>query len=91
MQPPSPAAKASRRRRSPRSRPSPGAQSEPEHPPSAADCEPSAGDGRAVTPVEDLAAELRAAEEVAAEQVEAVLTAVLDRLGSAHHRPFSRS
>jgi hypothetical protein len=27
---------------------------------------------------------------VAAEQVEAVLTGVLDRLGAAHHRPFSR-
>jgi len=39
----------------------------------------------------DLAAELRAAEEVAAEEVEAVLTGVLDRLGAAHHRPFSRS
>jgi hypothetical protein len=39
----------------------------------------------------DLAAELRAAEETAAEQVAAVLTAVLDSLGSAHHRPFSRS
>ncbi len=38
-----------------------------------------------------LAAELAAAEEVAAEQVEAVLTGVLDRLGAAHHRPFSRS
>ncbi len=48
-------------------------------------------DAPEVVPVEDLAAELRAAEEVAAEQVEAVLTAVLDRLGSAHHRPFSRS
>ncbi len=34
----------------------------------------------------DLAAELRAAEEV-----KAVLTAVLDRLGAAHHRPFSRA
>jgi hypothetical protein len=32
-----------------------------------------------------------AAEEVTAEQVEAVLTGVLDRLGAAHHRPFSRS
>jgi pilus assembly protein FimV len=39
----------------------------------------------------DIAAEVRAAEEVAAEQVTAVLTGVLDRLGSAHHRPFSRS
>lgn len=35
----------------------------------------------------DLAAELRAAEE----EVTAMLTAVLDRLGAAHHRPFSRS
>jgi hypothetical protein len=39
----------------------------------------------------DIAAELKAAEEVAAEQVTAVLTAVLDRLGAAHHRPFSRA
>jgi hypothetical protein len=39
----------------------------------------------------DLAAELLAAEEVAEEEVTAVLTAVLDRLGAAHHRPFSRS
>jgi hypothetical protein len=38
-----------------------------------------------------LAGELAAAEEVTAEQVHAVLTGVLDRLGSAHHRPFSRS
>jgi hypothetical protein len=40
----------------------------------------------------DIAAELKAAEEkVAAEEVTAVLTAVLDRLGAAHHRPFSRA
>ncbi len=39
----------------------------------------------------EIAAELAAAEEVAAEQVTAVLTSVLDRLGAAHHRPFSRS
>jgi hypothetical protein len=32
-----------------------------------------------------------ATEGVTAEQVEAVLTGVLDRLGAAHHRPFSRS
>lgn len=38
----------------------------------------------------DIAAELRAAEEVAAEEVTALLTAMLDRLGAAHHRPFSR-
>jgi hypothetical protein len=42
-------------------------------------------------PPEDLSAELRAAEEVAAEHVTALLTTVLDRLGAAHHRPFSRS
>jgi DNA-binding protein YbaB len=42
-------------------------------------------------PLPDIAAEIRAAEEVAAEQVTAVLTGVLDRLGAAHHRPFSRS
>jgi hypothetical protein len=39
----------------------------------------------------DAAAELASAEEIAAEQVAAVLTGVLDRLGAAHHRPFSRS
>jgi hypothetical protein len=40
---------------------------------------------------EGIAAELRAAEEIADAQVTAVLTSVLDRLGAAHHRPFSRS
>jgi hypothetical protein len=46
----------------------------------------------AAEPVEqDLAAELKAAEETAAEEVKAVLTGVLDRLGAAHHRPFSRA
>jgi hypothetical protein len=39
----------------------------------------------------DLAAELRAAEEAAEEEITAVLTGVLDRLGAAHHRPFSRA
>lgn len=39
----------------------------------------------------DLAAELQAAEEAAVGEVTALLTAVLDRLGAAHHRPFSRS
>jgi hypothetical protein len=39
----------------------------------------------------DISAELLAAEEVATEEVTAVLTAVLDRLGAAHHRPFSRA
>jgi len=39
----------------------------------------------------DLSAELKAAEEATVEQVTAVLTGMLDRLGAAHHRPFSRS
>jgi hypothetical protein len=42
--------------------------------------------------IKDIAAELKATEEeVAVEEVTAVLTAVLDRLGAAHHRPFSRA
>jgi hypothetical protein len=41
--------------------------------------------------IPDISAELRTAEEVAAEQVRAVLTSMLDRLGAAHHRPFSRA
>jgi hypothetical protein len=59
---------------------------------------PSSPDPVAEEPVEPVAAEppnlsadLKAAEEVAAEEVTAVLTATLDRLGAAHHRPFSRS
>jgi hypothetical protein len=40
---------------------------------------------------EGISAELRAAEESTDDQVTAVLTSVLDRLGAAHHRPFSRS
>jgi hypothetical protein len=44
----------------------------------------------ATTPGE-LAAELQAAEDEATEEMTAVLTAALDSLGSAHHRPFSRS
>jgi hypothetical protein len=39
----------------------------------------------------DLSTALQAAEEVAADEVTAVLTATLDRLGAAHHRPFSRA
>lgn len=38
----------------------------------------------------DLAAELAAMEQAMVEQDTALLTAVLDRLGAAHHRPFSR-
>jgi nicotinate-nucleotide--dimethylbenzimidazole phosphoribosyltransferase len=39
----------------------------------------------------DVSADIRQAEEVAAEEVTAVLSGVLDRLGAAHHRPFSRA
>jgi hypothetical protein len=39
----------------------------------------------------DISADVKAAEETAAAEVTAVLTSVLDRLGAAHHRPFSRS
>ncbi len=59
--------------------------------PSAADCQ-SRDDGKADGESSvDISAEIKAAEEVAAEQVTAVLTGVLDRLGAAHHRPFSRA
>jgi hypothetical protein len=45
----------------------------------------------ATEPVADLAAELQKAEEAASEEVTAVLSGMLDRLGAAHHRPFSRA
>jgi len=62
----------------------PGEEREPEV--AEADPAPVAGDRRG-----GLAAELEAAETVAAEDVRTILTGVLDRLGAAHHRPFSRS
>ncbi|HXP37515.1 MAG TPA: hypothetical protein VN817_07100 [Solirubrobacteraceae bacterium] len=40
---------------------------------------------------DDAASDVKLAEELAAEEVTAVLTGVLDRLGAAHHRPFSRA
>jgi hypothetical protein len=39
----------------------------------------------------DMSSEPKAAAEAATAEVTAVLTSVLDRLGAAHHRPFSRS
>lgn len=42
-------------------------------------------------PQPDLSAELAAIEESMAAETTAVLTGVLDRLGAAHHRPFSRA
>jgi hypothetical protein len=53
--------------------------------------EPVAAEPPAQEPSSDISADLKAAEEVAAGEVTAVLTATLDRLGAAHHRPFSRS
>ena len=41
-------------------------------------------------PVADISAELGASGETAEREVAAVLSAMLDRLGTAHHRPFSR-
>lgn len=76
---------------------SPPSQPEPAGEPSPAELaaphEPHTGQQPDAQPeqIADLAAELRAAEEVAEEEVTAVLAAVLDRLGAAHHRPFSRS
>jgi hypothetical protein len=40
---------------------------------------------------DDASTRAKLAEELAAEEVTAVLTGVLDRLGAAHHRPFSRA
>jgi hypothetical protein len=56
-----------------------------------ADAQPSEAEIAENAAASDLAAELQAAEDVAVEQVTAVLTGVLDRLGAAHHRPFSRA
>jgi hypothetical protein len=72
----------------------PAEASEPEaalDPEPAAEIEAPAATSALEEPGTDLAAELLAAEETAAEEVRALLVAVLDRLGSAHHRPFSRS
>jgi hypothetical protein len=41
-------------------------------------------------PASDLAAELASVEAQMAEETAELLTGVLDRLGAAHHRPFSR-
>jgi hypothetical protein len=64
-------------------------------PDAAAEPAPEAQSQSAGEPSSDIAAELMAAEDVTADEVSAaevtaVLTAVLDRLGAAHHRPFSR-
>jgi hypothetical protein len=65
----------------PESEPEPEPEPQPEPQPEAAQEQEQA----------DIAAELLALEESTAEQTRAALTAVLDRLGAAHHRPFSRS
>ncbi|MGA7704153.1 MAG: hypothetical protein WB998_04580 [Solirubrobacteraceae bacterium] len=45
---------------------------------------------RASEPAEDLASELESLEEQIVAETTELLTGVLDRLGAAHHRPFSR-
>jgi hypothetical protein len=45
---------------------------------------------RASEPAEDLATELESLEDQIAAETTELLTGVLDRLGAAHHRPFSR-
>ncbi len=45
---------------------------------------------RPLEPAADLAAELESVEAQMAEETTELLTGVLDRLGAAHHRPFSR-
>jgi hypothetical protein len=55
--------------------------------------EPEPGEPQAEEPLPgptDLAAELAEIEEALSEQDESLLSDVLDRLGAAHHRPFSR-
>lgn len=78
-------------RRRPKAQPPEAVASEPPANP-AADPEPEAqSDPEPEQAQPDLSAELAAAEELITDQTTAVLTAVLDRLGAAHHRPFSRA
>jgi hypothetical protein len=58
-----------------------------------ADASPQPADPSQEEPPEqstEISAGLAAAEEIAGEEVKAVLNSMLDRLGAAHHRPFSR-
>jgi hypothetical protein len=63
--------------------PAAGASDAPAEPAAPSDAQPDSRPAAAV--------ELERAEEAAEAQVTAVLTSVLDRLGAAHHRPFSRA
>ncbi len=67
------------------------AQTSQDRPPQSSASEPAVGELVTDEPAVDLSRELHDLEEVAAEEVGAALTAILDRLGAAHHRPFSRS
>jgi hypothetical protein len=71
--------------------PGPAAQAAPQPAPSGAPHASVTAAESNVAAASDISAELKAAEEIAAGEVTAVLTAVLDRLGAAHHRPFSRA
>jgi hypothetical protein len=76
-----------------RSKTVPSAEPEPELPPES-QLQPEPEQPEPEIPEEpqpDLAAELAALEESMIAETQAVLTTVLDRLGAAHHRPFSRS
>ncbi len=76
------------RRRKEQPEPEPVVAVEIEEPASAAETAPGepASEQEEPTPETDISAELAELEE----QTTAVLTSVLDRLGAAHHRPFSR-
>jgi hypothetical protein len=59
--------------------------------PNAEHADPESGSGDIAAELKAAEAELKAAEEIAMAEVTAVLSGVLDRLGAAHHRPFSRA
>jgi hypothetical protein len=59
--------------------------------PPATEASPAAADASGPSAALGVGAELRAAEELDPDDVRMILTGVLDRLGAAHHRPFSRA
>jgi hypothetical protein len=55
------------------------------------DADPAAQDAGPALPLEPVPGGEAIQDVIAADRVTAVLTATLDRLGAAHHRPFSRA
>jgi hypothetical protein len=55
------------------------------------DADPGAQDAGPASPLEPVPGGEAIQDVIAADRVTAVLTATLDRLGAAHHRPFSRA